>query len=49
MPKELENVFGSPRARHLIIGHSQLKKWKGVRKDGTDFGLDYGVFVRPGA
>ena len=51
MPSELDLVFGSHRARHLIIGHSQMVKWKGVRQDGTDFGegLDYGVFSRPGA
>ena len=49
MPGELDLVFGSHKARHLIIGHSQMVKWKGVTKDGTDFGLDYGVFARPGA
>ena len=46
-----EWVFGSPDAKHLIIGNSLVKDWGGKRGDGTDFGdgLIYGVFSRSGA
>ena len=47
---ELQLVYGSPDAKHLIIGNSLVKNWGGQREDGTVFGdgLIYGVFSHSG-
>ena len=47
---ELELVFGSREAKHLIFGNSLVKNWGG-KKDGTVLGdgLVYGVLSRSGA
>ena len=48
---ELELVYGSKDAKHLIFGNSSVQNWRGRGEDGTVFGdrLVYGVFSRLGA
>ena len=50
---ELDLVYGSKDAKHLIFGNESVQSWRGRGRgeDGTVFGdrLVYGVFSRLGA
>ena len=47
---ELVKVWGSDKAKHFIIGHSQVKKWRGQTEDRVfGEGMEYGVWAQPGA
>ena len=43
-------MYGLAGAKHLIVGHSYVKNWKG-EENGVKFGngLDYAVYSSPGA
>ena len=48
--KELVQVWGSDKAKHLIIGHSGVKNWQGQTEDRVfGEGMEYGVWSQPGA